>query len=108
MTEIETPALGPASAGAGIDRRVEQSLYARPPSKSQYPVHLRRQRQVERICRIPRLVAELLDEIDRHHGLGADLDRRLERFAGLDPDLLRALGGDRFPPSPMRAIGDGR
>jgi hypothetical protein len=104
VTKAPRPPGWRSDGAAGIDRRVEQSLYARPLSKSQYPVHLRRQRQVERICRIPRLVAELLDEIDRHHGLGADLDRRLERYAALDPELLRAVGGDRFPQTPMRLV----
>jgi hypothetical protein len=90
---------------AGIDRRVEQSLYARPPSKSQYPVYLRRQRQVERICRIPRLVAELLAEIGRHHGIEADIDGRLSAYAALDLEIVAALGADRFPGSPLRAVG---
>jgi hypothetical protein len=71
-------------------------------------VRLRRRRQVERICRIPRLVAELLDEIARHHGLVEDIDRRIAAYAGIDPDLLRQVGGDRFAPAPIRAIGDGR
>jgi hypothetical protein len=48
---------------------------------------------------------ELLDELDRHHDLGDDLDRRLDRYADLDPDILRALGADRFPPAPLRLIG---
>jgi hypothetical protein len=39
------------------------------------------------------------------HGLGDDLDRRLEAYAALDPDLLVALGGDRFPPAPLRVVG---
>src|SRR5215471_4257656 len=65
---------------------------------------LRRQRQVEQICRVPRLVFELLDELDRHHGLGADLDRRLARYAEADWSLLRALGANRFPPPPVRIV----
>jgi hypothetical protein len=66
--------------------------------------NLRRQRHVEQICRIPRLVYELLDEIGRHHGIADDIDRRLERYARLDPPVLAAVGGDRFPPSPIRAL----
>ncbi|HZU91686.1 MAG TPA: hypothetical protein VE993_20715, partial [Stellaceae bacterium] len=62
---------------------------------------LRRQRQVERLCRTPRLVLELLDELARAHGIAADIDRRLVDYSRLDPDLLRALGGDRFPPAPL-------
>jgi hypothetical protein len=46
---------------------------------------------------VPRVLAELIDEIDRYHGLGAVLDHRLERYARLDPVVLAAVGGDRFP-----------
>jgi hypothetical protein len=40
---------------------------------------------------------ELVDEIARHHGLGDDLDRRLERYAGLDlaPSPSSAATGSR-------------
>lgn len=67
---------------------------------------LRRQRQVEQLHALgPRAVAEFLDELDRHLDLGDDLDGRLERYAALDPDVLAAFGGDRFPAAPLRVIG---
>ncbi len=67
---------------------------------------LRRQRQVETICWLgSRVVAELLDELARHHGIAADIDRRLARYAACDPVLLAATGGDRFPPG-IWAVGD--
>ena len=66
---------------------------------------LRRQRLIERLCKTPRLIFELLDEIARHHDLGEDLDRRLGRYTAIDPALLAAIGGDQFPPSPLRAVG---
>ena len=70
---------------------------------------LRRQRQVTAIYGLgPRVVLELLDEIDRHHGLGEDLDRRLEQYAALDINLLRALRADRFTPFPVRVVEGGR
>jgi hypothetical protein len=56
---------------------------------------------------MPRLVAELLDEIGRRHNLHDDIDRRLARYATLDPGMLHAIGADRFPPPPLHAIGDG-
>jgi hypothetical protein len=66
---------------------------------------LRRQRQVEAIHELgPRVLHELLDELDRHHRLGQDLDRRLERFAVIDLAILRAVGGDRFPARPLREV----
>jgi hypothetical protein len=51
----------------------------------------------------------LIDELDRAaHGLGDDLDNRLGRNAGLDPVLLAAVGGNRFPARPLRAVGSAR
>ena len=65
----------------------------------------RRQRQVAVIVRLgPRAFFELLDELDRHHGLGEDLDRRLERYAALDPAILRDVGGNVFPAFPIRGV----
>ena len=70
---------------------------------------MRRQRYVERLCQLgPRVVAELLDELDRHHQLGGDLDDRLERYAQLDATVLAALGADRFPALPLRCVGEER
>ena len=65
---------------------------------------LRRQRAVEQLCRIPRLVFELLDELDRHYDLGDELDQRIEKYATVDLAVLRALGGDRFSPLPLRPV----
>ena len=67
---------------------------------------LRRQRQVERVCRIPRLMSELLDELDRRHDLGAELDQLLARYAAVDPEILAALGGDRFPEPPLHLVSE--
>ena len=68
---------------------------------------LRRQRLVAVIVGLgERCVYELFAELDRDHGLGGDLDDRLERYARLDPTILHAVGGDRFPTSPIRIIGD--
>ena|ERR1700676_734402 len=93
---------------AGIGSGLELRLNTRSQPKSQYPDYLRRQRQVEKICRTPRLVAELLAEIGRHHGIEADVGRRVERYAAIDPGILRAVGGDRFPAAPMRLVEGGR
>src|SRR5262249_29622798 len=48
---------------------------------------------------------ELIDEIDRVHGLGADLDARLARYAALDHDVIRLVGGDKFAPAPLYLLG---
>ena len=42
----------------------------------------------------PRPIFELLKEIAN----GGDLWRRLERYAELDPEIVRAIGADEMPP----------
>jgi hypothetical protein len=68
----------------------------------------RRQRWVRQIARSERLVYELLAELDRYHNLGEDLDRRLARYAAIDLNVLRLLGGASIPPAPIHLIGGGR
>jgi hypothetical protein len=66
---------------------------------------LRRQRYAARIWRLgDRVLFELIDQIADRYDLEDELDRLLDRFAGLDPAFLRALGGDRLPPNPTRII----
>ena len=99
------PGSRPGSA-AEIERALEQPLNTISADKSQALARLRRQRQVEQVHRLgARVLFELVDELDRHHGLADDLDRRLERYAALDPEVLRALGADRLPVSPVRIVG---
>jgi len=101
------PGLRPGGA-ADFESGQEHRLHNLSQLKSQEHMRLRRQRQVERICCTPRLVFELLDELDRHHDRGADLDWRLERYSSVDPVVLAEVGGDRFAPLPLRAVGCGR
>ena len=102
------PGLRPGGA-AEIERALEQPLNTISADKSQALARLRRQHHVEQIHRLgARVLFELVDELGRVHGLGDDLDRRLERYAGVDPEVLRAVGGDRFPAPPMRIVGGGR
>jgi hypothetical protein len=67
---------------------------------------LRRQRLCARVHRLgDRVLYELLDELDRHGVASwADVEPRLERFASLDPELLRAVGAGRFAARPMHAV----
>jgi hypothetical protein len=66
---------------------------------------LRRRRQCELIWRLgARVFFELIDELDRRHGLGADLDARLARYARLDPEILAAIGANQFPPAPLHIV----
>ena len=63
------------------------------------------ERQVEHLHRLgPRPTAELLIEIARCTGQSSFIAHRLEEYARLDRDILRALGADRFPPMPLTVI----
>ena len=62
---------------------------------------LKRQRQIEHLHHLgPRAVGELLYEVAETE----DLDRALEAYGRLTPDLLKALGGNRFPPRPIHEV----
>jgi hypothetical protein len=92
------------SLGGGNEASLIQN-----PHHAQALSRLRRQRLVERVHRLgPCVLFELIDEVDRVHGRGDDLDHRLERYAGPDPVLLAAVGGNRFLARPLRAVGGAR
>lgn len=100
-----TSRAAPRNPDAQPPKRGERSQDQNPT----WRIALRRQRQIQQLCRTPRLVYEFIDELDRHHNLGEDLDRRLERYASLDVGILQALGADRFPLSgPLRIVGGDR
>ncbi len=53
----------------------------------------------------PRPVAELLAELVGHDEQArSDVLHLLEKYAGLDPTLVRALGGSGFPALPLHEI----
>jgi hypothetical protein len=54
-----------------------------------------------------RVLFELLDQLDRHHRLGEDLDARLSKYAATDLDRLRAIGAERFPHPPLSLVSGG-
>ena len=67
---------------------------------------LRRQRYAQRIWRLgDRVEFELVEHLITAFDLDEDaVARVLDRFAGPDPQVLRALGADRLPPSPIRQV----
>jgi hypothetical protein len=68
--------------------------------------HLRRQRQCAKLYQLgPRPLFEFLTELALEHDMGSTIDRKLSLYSGLDVDLVRALGGDHFPPLPIRSVG---
>jgi hypothetical protein len=78
-----------------------------PPEQTGAERRLRRQRNARSVHRLgARVLFELVDELARHYPKFADdIDRRLERFAEVDPDALGRVGGDKFaPPPPARLV----
>ena len=69
---------------------------------------LRFQRGAEHLHRLgPRATAEFLAEIVRAHGIERDVAARLDAWRdALTPELVRAAGADRFPPSISVLRGD--
>ena len=63
---------------------------------------LRRQRHVRQIHRLgPRAIDALLIEIGAERGITTIIERKVERYAGLDVNALELAGGDRFPALPI-------
>lgn len=104
MNGLPRPDASDLGTAADVKGGQERRLFDASAAQSQALARLRKQRQVERISRVPRLVFELLDEIGRRHGIEADISVRLARYAELDQGLLATVGGDRFPASPTRLI----
>ena len=62
---------------------------------------LRFRRQIEAVHRLgPFALACLVEDL----GAGADLRSTVSEYAALDPRVVGAFGGERFPPN-LRAIG---
>ena len=61
---------------------------------------LRLRRGAEHLCSLGgRATFEFLREIGNEHGIAEHIAAKLDLWrARLTPDLLRAVGGDRFPP----------
>ncbi len=67
--------------------------------------NLRFRRQVVRLHRLgPRSMAELLAEIGAERSITTIIDRKLDRYAELDPETLEVTGGDGFWPLPLREV----
>ena len=63
---------------------------------------LRFERMIERVHLLgPRPLAELLIEITITTGQHALVVDRVEEYSRLDPEIIRFLGADRFPPMPL-------
>ncbi|MGH7057675.1 MAG: hypothetical protein ACREFZ_07280 [Acetobacteraceae bacterium] len=100
--EMRAPATAGGRTGAdSADSLSGDRRYStRPATPTPYLIALRRRRTAERLHRLgPRALYHALDEI------GPDAWRIAERYAGrLTPELLAAVGADRFPPAPIGVV----
>jgi hypothetical protein len=66
----------------------------------------RRSRRAQTIADMhaPRVWLEMFEQTARDLDAEDYVDRLFERFAGLDPEMLRALGADKIPHLPIRAM----
>ena len=79
--------------------------YTRSPHDPQALAGLRQESQIERLHRLgPRCLAEMIVEIATATGQPALIADRLQAYAGLDPELVRYIGGDNFPPMPLQVM----
>jgi hypothetical protein len=105
---------GPAADGAAAKAGSDQVYAGQRPDSTLADLRLaatrrlRRQRHIERIFKLgSRVVFEMIDELDRYHGPGDDLDQRLARYAAIDPTILAAIRGNQFARTPTRVVGSG-
>ncbi len=69
------------------------------------PAELRLKRLAEYLHALgPRPIFEFCRELAEAHDISADMQRRLERYARLDPAFVQALGGDHYAPPPIYKI----
>ena len=106
----------PATGGGALNcrsGRFDTSEYTAPITNTQHDSAAitaalsgpRQERQITLIHALgPRVFAELLGDIARRTGQSSFIAHRLEEYARLDRDILRAVGGDRFPPMPLEVV----
>ena len=75
------------------------------PSPVEIAAGPRLDRLIERVHRLgPRPLAEMLAEIAIATGQPAVVSDRVKAYAELDPEIVRAVDADHFPPPPMVLI----
>ncbi len=104
MTQIENA----RRARAGVIQRAGglfTTYDSRTSCKTQLLAGPRFQRQVVRVHALgPRPFAEMIVEIATATGEPGLIADRVEAYAGLDPEIIRALGADSFPPMPLEVV----
>ena len=105
MTQKQESPTGDGRAFEYLAARLDASEYTRSPHDPQALAGLRQERQIEHVHALgPRVFAELLGDIARRTGQSSFIADRLQAYAALDATVLRAIGGDKFPPMPMEVV----
>ncbi len=85
--------------------RLDTPEYTRSPHDPQALAGLRQERQIEHVHALgPRVFAEMLDEIAVATGRPDIVADRVEAYSRLDPEAVRFVGGDKFPPMPLGVV----
>ncbi len=100
----ESPA-GDGRAFECLAERLDASKDTQTVSTSQGLAGQRFERLIERVHALgPRVVSELLAEIAIATGEPGLIADHVEKYSRLDPAVLRAIGGDKFPPMPLEVV----
>jgi len=92
-----------ASSNASVNTNPEAHLQERRDAELR---RLQRQRCAKCVWSLgDRVLFELVDHIATRFGIEDEIDRLIERYAALDPVILRALGADRLPLPPIHRVG---
>ncbi len=66
---------------------------------------MRFRREVKRLHELgPRVLAECLGELAAERGIRVIVERKIDKYAELDPEALQATGGDRFWQPPLHGV----
>ena len=67
---------------------------------------LKFRRQVIRLRRQgDRALCEAFAHLGAKHSIQTSIEQTIEHFIELEPEILEAAGGDRFPPNPLYEVG---
>ena len=67
--------------------------------------HLPFQRKITRLHSLgARALGEFLAELGAERSITTIIDQKIDTYIELDPETLRATGGDRFPPMPPHVV----
>ncbi len=94
-SEYTAPAVSPQAAGLRPIGSIAAEVVA----------DLRFRRQIQKLHDLgPRPIAEFLGELGAERSIRSIIDRKLERYAALDPKALEATNGSDSWPAPIQEV----